>query len=188
MFNLRLCDAATIRYSQFKFDICIFVAWTISIFSSHCCKCNNVWLYRRNKLCGNACHGPHNDSFYSGSEHSQFNSPRLSSVKRASPTHGGRWLSQTNYDALMSHHTTGIIPQIWTPAYCFFFFFFFFFGGGVYSTSSCEINRHIFPHHPVSMTFHYNWRHLKLVMYKHRETHALLTKKDKTDLSNHSTA
>ena len=30
----------------------------------------------------------------------------LSSVKRASPIHGGRWLAQTNYDALMTHHTT----------------------------------------------------------------------------------
>ena len=29
---------------------------------------------------GNACHGPHSDSLYSGSERSQFNSPRL--VKR----------------------------------------------------------------------------------------------------------
>ena len=29
-----------------------------------------------------------------------------SSVKRASPTHSGRWLAQTNYDALMTHHTT----------------------------------------------------------------------------------
>ena len=27
-------------------------------------------------------------------------------MKRASPTHGGRWLAQTNYDALMTHHTT----------------------------------------------------------------------------------
>ena len=30
--------------------------------------------------CGNACHGPHSNSVYSGSEHRQFNSPRL--VKR----------------------------------------------------------------------------------------------------------
>ena len=29
-----------------------------------------------------------------------------SSVKRASPTHGGRWLAETNYDALVTHHTT----------------------------------------------------------------------------------
>ena len=30
----------------------------------------------------------------------------LSVGKRASPTHGGRWLAQTNCDALMTHHTT----------------------------------------------------------------------------------
>ena len=29
-----------------------------------------------------------------------------SCVKRASPTHGERWLAQINYDALMTHHTT----------------------------------------------------------------------------------
>ena len=29
-----------------------------------------------------------------------------SSVKRASPAHGGRWLAHTNHDALMTHHTT----------------------------------------------------------------------------------
>ena len=27
-------------------------------------------------------------------------------MKRASPTHGGCWLAQTNYDPLMKHHTT----------------------------------------------------------------------------------
>ena len=27
-------------------------------------------------------------------------------MKRASPTHGGRWLAQTNYDALLTPHTT----------------------------------------------------------------------------------
>ena len=30
----------------------------------------------------------------------------VSHLKRASPTHGGRWLAQTNYDALMTFHTT----------------------------------------------------------------------------------
>ena len=29
-----------------------------------------------------------------------------SSMKRASSTHGGRWLARTNYDAFMTHHTT----------------------------------------------------------------------------------
>ena len=30
-------------------------------------------------------------------------------MKRASPTHGARWLAHTNYDALMTHHTTETI-------------------------------------------------------------------------------
>ena len=29
---------------------------------------------------------------------------------RASPTHGGHWLGQTNFDALMTHHTTEDTP------------------------------------------------------------------------------
>ena len=36
-----------------------------------------------------------------------------SSVRRASPTHGGRWLAQTTYDALMTHHTTENILIGW---------------------------------------------------------------------------
>ena len=61
-------------------------------FSPHCCKCNSFGCTATIR-CGNACHGPHSDSVYSGSEHSQFNSPRL--VKR-----------EANYDALLTHHTT----------------------------------------------------------------------------------
>ena len=49
---------------------------------------------------------PPSDSLYSGSEHSQFNSPRLVKREAGFPTHGGRRLSQTNYDVLMTHHTT----------------------------------------------------------------------------------
>ena len=48
-------------------------------FSPHCCKCNSYGCIAAIR-CGNACHGPHSDSVYSGSEHRQFNSPRL--VKR----------------------------------------------------------------------------------------------------------
>ena len=33
-------------------------------------------------------------------------------MKRASPTHGGRWLAQINYDASMTHHTT---ENSWVP-------------------------------------------------------------------------
>ena len=45
-------------------------------FSPHCCKCNSFGCIVAIKS-DNACHGPHNDSVYSGSEHRQFNSPRL---------------------------------------------------------------------------------------------------------------
>ena len=31
---------------------------------------------------------------------------------RASPTHDGRWLAQTHYDALMTHHTTENYGQV----------------------------------------------------------------------------
>ena len=48
-------------------------------FSPHACKCNSFGCTAAIK-CDNACRGPHSDSLYSGSEHSQFNSPRL--VKR----------------------------------------------------------------------------------------------------------
>ena len=45
-------------------------------FSPHCCKCNSFGCTAAIK-CGYACHGLPSDSLYLGSEHSQFNSPRL---------------------------------------------------------------------------------------------------------------
>ena len=48
-------------------------------FSQHRYKCNSFGCTAAIR-CGNACRGPHSDSLYSGSEHRQFNSPRL--VKR----------------------------------------------------------------------------------------------------------
>ena len=68
MFNLRLCNAATIRYSLLKFGHMHLCGKDYNCFSLHCCKCNSfgcIAAIRR----GNACHGPHNDSVYSGSEH-----------------------------------------------------------------------------------------------------------------------
>ena len=79
MFNLRLCNAATIRYSKLKFGHVFFCVMDYKYFSAHCCKCNSFGCTAAIR-CGNACHGPHSDSLYSGSEHSQLNSPRL--VKR----------------------------------------------------------------------------------------------------------
>ena len=79
MFNLRLCNTATIRYSQSKFGIVHLCGMDFKYFSPQCCKCNSFGCTAAIK-CGNACHGPHSDSLYSCSEYSQFNSPRL--VKR----------------------------------------------------------------------------------------------------------
>ena len=79
MFNLRLCNEATIRYSLLKFEYMHLCGKGYKYFSPHCCKCNSFGCIAAIR-CGNACHGPHSDSVYSGSEHRQFNSPRL--VKR----------------------------------------------------------------------------------------------------------
>ena len=79
MFNLRVCNAATVWYSQLKFGHMHLCGMDYKYFSTHCCKCNSFGCTAAIR-CGNACHGPHSDSLYSGSEHSQFNSPRL--VKR----------------------------------------------------------------------------------------------------------
>ena len=79
MFNLRLCNAATIRYSQLKFGRMHLCGMNYKCFSPHCCKCYSFGCTAAIR-CGNACHGPHSDSLYSGSEHIQFHSPRL--VKR----------------------------------------------------------------------------------------------------------
>ena len=98
MFNLCLCNAATIRYSQLKFGHMHLCGTDYKYFSPHCCKCNSFGCTVAIR-CGNACHGPHRDSLYSGSEQSQFNSRRL--VKREAG-----FPNQTYYDPLMTHCTT----------------------------------------------------------------------------------
>ena len=73
-------------------------------FSLRCCKCNSFGCIAATRCC-KACHRPHSDSLYSGSEHHQFNLPGL--VKReAGFPNLRRALTQTSYDALMTHHTT----------------------------------------------------------------------------------
>ena len=79
MFNLRLCNAATIRYSRLKFGHMHLCGMNYKCVSPQCCKCYSYGCIAAIR-CGNACQGPHSDSLYSGSEHIQFNSPRL--VKR----------------------------------------------------------------------------------------------------------
>ena len=76
MFNLRLCNAATIRYSILKCGHMHLYGKGYKYFSPHCCRCNSFGCIAAIR-CGNACHGPHSDSVYSGSEHRQYNSPRL---------------------------------------------------------------------------------------------------------------
>ena len=123
MCNLHLCNAATIRYSQLKFGHMHLCGMDYKCFAPHCCKCNSFGCTAAIR-CGNACHGPHSDSLYSGSEDSQFNSPRL--VKREAGFPKPRWAligsnHGSNYDALMTHHTTenSLLPGrrqaiIWT--------------------------------------------------------------------------
>ena len=79
MFNSLLCNAAIIRYSQLKFRHMYLCGIDYKYFSPHCCKCNSIGCTAAIRW-GNACHGAHSDSLYSGSEQCQFNSPRL--VKR----------------------------------------------------------------------------------------------------------
>ena len=80
MFNLRLCNAAIIRYSQLQFRHMYLCGIDYKYFSPHCCKCNSFGCTAAIRW-GNACHGPHSDSLVQvASMHSQFNSPRL--IKR----------------------------------------------------------------------------------------------------------
>ena len=79
MFNLRLCNAAIIRYSQLKFGHMHLCGMDYKYFSPHCFKCNSFGCTAAIRY-DHACYGPHSDSLYSGSEHCQFNWPRL--VKR----------------------------------------------------------------------------------------------------------
>ena len=88
MFNLRLCNAATIRYSQLNFGHMHFCGMDYKYFWPHFCKCNSFGCIATIR-CGNSCHGPQSDSLYSGSEHSQFNSPRL--IKREAGFPNPRW-------------------------------------------------------------------------------------------------
>ena len=79
MFNLRLCNAATIPYSLLEFGHMHLCGINYKYFSSHSCKCNSLGCTATIRY-GSACHGPHSHGIYLGSEHNQFDSPRL--VKR----------------------------------------------------------------------------------------------------------
>ena len=89
MFNLRLCNAATIWYSLLKLRHMHLCSMYYEYFSPNCCKCNSFGCTAAIR-CGNACHRPHSGSVYSGSEHSQFDSPRQ--VKREAGFPNPRWV------------------------------------------------------------------------------------------------
>ena len=76
MFNLCLCNATTLWYFLLKFGYLHVGGKGYKYFSPCCFKCNSFGCIAAIR-CGNACHRPHSDSVYSGSEHHQFNSPRL---------------------------------------------------------------------------------------------------------------
>ena len=105
MFNLCFCNAETIRYSLLKFGHVHLCGIDYTHLSPHCCKCNSFGCITA-IICSSACHGPHSDSVYSGSDHNQFDSPRLVRCEAGFPNPRGRWLAQTNYDALMTHHNS----------------------------------------------------------------------------------
>ena len=118
MFNLRLCKAAIIRYSQLKFGHMYPWGMDYKYFSPHCCKCNSFGCTAAIRW-GNACHGPHSDSLYSGSEHSQFNSPRLIKREAGFPNPGRaligsnqRWrVNDSPYYRELAGHKPRISPD-----------------------------------------------------------------------------
>ena len=79
MFNLRLCNATTIRYSLLNFGHIYLCGIDYNYFSPYGCKCNSVGCTATIRY-GGSCHVSHSDSVYSDSEHNQFDSPML--VKR----------------------------------------------------------------------------------------------------------
>ena len=89
MFNLCLCNVATIQYFQLKFGHMHLCGMDYKYLSPHCCKCNSFGCAAAIR-CGNACRGPHSNSLYSGSEHNRFNSPRL--VKHEAGFPSPRWV------------------------------------------------------------------------------------------------
>ena len=85
MLNLRLCNAASTWYSQLKFGHMHLCSMDYKYFSLHCRKCSSFGCTAAIR-CGYAGRGPHSDSLYSGSEHRQFNWPRLIKRKAGFPS------------------------------------------------------------------------------------------------------
>ena len=128
MFNLHLCNTASTWYSQLKFGHMHLCSMDYKYFSLHCRKCNSFGCTAAIR-CGYACRGPHSDSLYSGSEHRQFNSPRLIKREAGFPNPrraliGSNQLWRVN-DSPYYHHTTTLVPfnhiklYIWKQHYIF---------------------------------------------------------------------
>ena len=81
MFNLRLCNAATILYSQLKFGQMHLCNKAYKYFSPNGCKFNSFGCTATTR-CGSTSHGTHKGSVYSGRKPNQFDSLRL--VREAS--------------------------------------------------------------------------------------------------------
>ena len=96
---------------------CIFVAWSISNFY-HIVVSILVLAALR---CGSTCHGPRSDSVHSGSEHKEFDSPRL--VKREAGFPNPQWVligsnqlwrinSLSPSDAMWRHRHGSTLAQV----------------------------------------------------------------------------
>ena len=101
-------QAGIVQYNQFTVDAGI---------SDTKCRRSRLWdsnPHRCDCLSQPSSTQPTAPREYSGGEADRvWPGAYHTSMKRASPAHGGRWLAQTNYDALMTHHTT---ENIYTSA------------------------------------------------------------------------
>ena len=94
-----------ISYFHLKFGHMHLCGMNYKCFSPHCCKCNSFGCTTTIR-CGNTCHGPHSDSLYSGSEHSQLNSPRLVKRETGIPNPRGVLIGLNQLWRVNDSHTT----------------------------------------------------------------------------------
>ena len=86
-------------------DICIFVAGAISIFHHTVVSVAVLAVLPQYDVVMHAT-GPIAIASIQAANNTNSIHRGWSSVKRASPTHSGCWLAQTNNDVQMTHHTT----------------------------------------------------------------------------------
>ena len=88
MFNLRLCNATTIRYCLLKFGHIHLCGIDCKEFLLHCCGCTGFGCTAAIRY-GSTCHGPHSESVHLGNEHKEFNWPRSVKCEAGFPNPGG---------------------------------------------------------------------------------------------------